>query len=88
MTTCVLHRQAGCIVNGAWFFSPHQPAPGLLCTLLYVLQGDEYDRRLGAKSFDDDAASESEEEGEDDESDNPLDIDPADKVAFVMYDGV
>lgn len=70
----------------------HQPAPGLHCTLLYVLQGDEYDRRLGAKSFDDASASESEGEGEDDESDdesdNPLDIDPTDKVAFVKYDGV
>jgi ribosomal protein L12E/L44/L45/RPP1/RPP2 len=65
-----------------------------------LLQGDEYDRRLGAKSFDmapaaaaagssssDEEGSEEEDEEEDeDESGNPLDIDSEDLVAGVEYE--
>jgi hypothetical protein len=61
-----------------------------------VPPGDEYDRRLGAKSFggdggsssgDDDDEDEEGEEGEDSEGD-PLDIDSDDLVAGVEYAGV
>jgi hypothetical protein len=75
-------------------------APWLLLLLLLllhvVLQGDEFDRRLGAKSFDMAAAaggtSSSGEEGSEDEDEdeeepgNPLDIDSEDMVAGVEYD--
>jgi hypothetical protein len=77
-------------------------APWLLLLLLLllhvVLQGDEYDRRLGAKSFDMKPAaaaaaaragssSEDEDEDEDEEeSGDPLDIDSEDLVAGVEYD--
>jgi hypothetical protein len=64
-----------------------------------LLQGDEYDRRLGAKSFDmqpaaaaaaagdsssDEESSENEEDEE--ESGDPLDIGSEDLVAAVEYD--
>lgn len=69
----------------------------ILCLLLLLLllhPGDEYDRRLGAKSFggagrdsSSGGKSEGESEGES-ESDNPLDIDSDDLVAGVEYAGV
>jgi hypothetical protein len=74
-------------------------APWLLLLLHVVLQGDEYDRRLGAKSFDMKPAAaaaaagpgsssedEDEEEDEEEESGDPLDIDSEDLVAGVEYD--
>uniref|UniRef100_A0A383WIA0 Nucleoplasmin-like domain-containing protein n=1 Tax=Tetradesmus obliquus TaxID=3088 RepID=A0A383WIA0_TETOB len=60
-------------------------------------EGDKYDRKLGAKSFDmaaaaaggssseDDEDDEDEEEDEDEESGDPLDIDSEDLVAGVEY---
>jgi hypothetical protein len=62
-----------------------------VCFCFCLRPGDEYDRRLGAKSFG--AAGGSSSSGEDasddeGESDDPLDIDSDDMVAGVEYAGV